>query len=124
CGSVILVVCVLLLLFVFKFNQKKFSRLAGKKDFNYILVTVDTLRVDRIGCYGYEDVDTPTMDLFAKRGVKFEKCISPTPLTLPSHTSLLTGTFPAFHGVRDNGGFLVPPELKTLAELFKENEYD
>jgi len=122
--SVILVVCVLLLLFVFKFNQNEFARLTGNRDFNYILVTVDTLRVDRIGCYGYKDVNTPTMDLFAKRGIKFEKCFAQTPLTLPSHTSLLTGTFPAFHGVRDNGGFLVPPELKTLAELFKENEYD
>ncbi len=122
--SVILVVCLLFLLFVFKFNQNEFARLAGKKVFNYILVTVDTLRVDRIGCYGYKDVDTPTMDLFAKRGIKFENCISPTPLTLPSHTSLMTGTFPAFHGVRDNGGFLVPPELNTLAELFKENDYD
>ena len=122
--SVIPVVCLLLLLFVFKFDKNEFDRLTGNKDFNYILVTVDTLRVDRIGCYGYKDVDTPTMDLFAKRGIKFENCISPTPLTLPSHTSIMTGTFPAFHGVRDNGGFLVPPELKTLAELFKEKEYD
>lgn len=122
--SVIPAVCLLLLLFVFKFNKNEFDRLTGNKDFNYILVTVDTLRVDRIGCYGYKNVDTPTMDLFAKRGIKFENCISPTPLTLPSHTSIMTGTFPAFHGVRDNGGFLVPPELKTLAELFKENEYD
>ncbi len=118
------VIITLLLFFLFKFNKNKFARLAGKKDFNYILVTVDTLRVDRIGCYGYEDVETPTMDLFAKRGIKFENCIAQTPLTLPSHTSLLTGTFPAYHGVRDNGGFLVPPELKTLAELFKDNDYE
>jgi arylsulfatase A-like enzyme len=122
--AAIVAVCVLLLLFVFKFNRNEFSRLTGKKNFNFILVTVDTLRVDRIGCYGYKDVETPTMDLFAKRGIKFEKCFSQTPLTLPSHTSLMTGTFPAFHGVRDNGGFLVPPELETLAELFKENNYD
>ncbi len=120
----VLIVCTLLLLFVFKINKDQFARLAGKRTFNYILITVDTLRADRIGCYGYEDVDTPTMDLFAKRGVKFENCIAQTPLTLPSHTSLLTGTFPAFHGVRDNGGFLVPPELKTLAEVFKEYDYD
>lgn len=122
--STILVAAVLLLLFVFKVNQNEFAKLAGNKNFNYILVTVDTLRVDRIGCYGYKDVETPTMDLFAKRGIKFENCISTTPLTLPSHTSIMTGTFPIFHGVRDNGGFLVPPELETLAELFKENDYD
>lgn len=123
CSS-ILVAALLLLLFVFKSNQNEFDRLTGNKDFNYILVTVDTLRVDRIGCYGYTDIETPTMDLFAERGIKFENCIATTPLTLPSHTSIMTGTFPAFHGVRDNGGFLVPPELKTLAELFKEKEYD
>lgn len=123
-GSVILAVCLLLLLFVFKFKQNEFGRLFGKKEFNYILVTVDTLRADRIGCYGYTNVDTPTMDLFAKRGIKFEKCFAQTPLTLPSHASLMTGTFPAFHGVRDNGGFLVPPELKTLAELFNERDYN
>jgi arylsulfatase A-like enzyme/predicted Zn-dependent protease len=64
------------------------------------------------------------MDLFASRGIRFERCIAQTPLTLPSHTSLLTGTHPTFHGVRDNGGFLVPQQLITLAELFKDNGYD
>lgn len=118
-----LAICILGFLFVFKPQKPSFSRLTGKKDFNYIIVTVDTLRADRIGCYGYTEVSTPTMDLWAQRGVKFEKCIAQTPLTLPSHTSLLTGTYPAFHGVRDNGGFLVPPELKTLAELFKDKAY-
>jgi arylsulfatase A-like enzyme/Tfp pilus assembly protein PilF len=93
------------------------------REFNYILISVDTLRADRIACYGFHDVETPTMDLFASRGVLFEKCIAPTPLTLPSHTSLLTGTLPLFHGVRDNGGFLVPQELETLAEVFKQKNY-
>ncbi len=95
----------------------------GDKDFNVILITVDTLRADRIGCYGFSRVETPAIDYFAQLGVKFDTCIATTPLTLPSHTSILTGTLPLFHGVRDNGGFVVPPELKTIAELFKEQGY-
>jgi arylsulfatase A-like enzyme/Flp pilus assembly protein TadD len=101
-----------------------FARLRGDRDFNVILISVDTLRADRVGCYGFDRIETPTMDLFAERGVKFDNCYAPTPLTLPSHTTLLTGTQPIFHGVRDNGGFLVPPELTTMAELFKARGYD
>jgi arylsulfatase A-like enzyme/predicted Zn-dependent protease len=115
---------VLAAVFVVRFGKPGFSRLKGKQDFNYILVTVDTLRADRIGCYGFSRIETPTMDLFAARGVKFERCYSQTPLTLPSHTSIFTGSLPLFHGVRDNGGFIVPGELKTLAEVFKDKGYD
>jgi arylsulfatase A-like enzyme/uncharacterized protein HemY len=112
------------LAYVFVLPKKpSFSNLKKNKPFNYILITVDTLRADRIHCYGFPYVETPTMDLFASKGVLFEKCIAQTPLTLPSHTSLLTGTLPLFHGVRDNGGFLVPQELLTLAEVFKEKNY-
>ncbi len=100
-----------------------FGRLRGGRDHNVILITIDTLRADRIGCYGFERIETPVMDLFAARGVKFERCYGPTPLTLPSHTSLMTGTLPAHHGVRDNGGFVVPAELTTLAELYKAKGY-
>ncbi|MCD6193100.1 MAG: sulfatase-like hydrolase/transferase [Candidatus Aminicenantes bacterium] len=99
------------------------KKLQKKGPFNFILITVDTLRADRIGCYGFPRVKTPTIDNFAQHGIKFEKCISQTPLTLPSHTSILTGTYPTFHGVRDNGGFLVPQELTTLAEVFKDAGY-
>jgi arylsulfatase A-like enzyme/predicted Zn-dependent protease len=104
-------------------QRRDFSRLRGEKEFNCLLITVDTLRADRLGCYGFPRIETPTIDGFASRGVKFEKCIAQTPLTLPSHTSLLTGTHPFFHGVRDNGAFVVPAELKTLAESFKDNGY-
>jgi len=117
---ILVVVCV----YIFFLPKKpSFSRLKKGREFNYILITVDTLRADRIHCYGFPHIETPTMDLFASRGVLFEKCIAQTPLTLPSHTSLLTGTHPFFHGVRDNGGFLVPQELITLAEVFKEKNY-
>jgi len=114
---------VLIFLLLFRQGRTSFSSLTGKKEFNFILITVDTLRADRIHCYGFPGVETPTIDLFASRGVKFEKCIAETPLTLPSHACLMTGTHPTFHGVRDNGGFLVPPQLTTLAELFKQKGY-
>jgi choline-sulfatase len=101
-----------------------FSRLAKDKAYNVVLITVDTLRADRIGCYGFSQIETPIMDQFAAQGIRFENCTSQTPLTLPSHTTLLTGTLPLFHGVRDNGGFIVPPELTTMAELFKEKGFE
>jgi len=120
--SLILVIAAAIIL-VFSLGRGEFSRLKGKGNYNAILITVDTLRADRIGCYGFSGIETPCMDLFASRGITFEKCVATTPLTLPSHTSILTGTYPTFHGVRDNGGFLVPSEIVTLAELFKQEGY-
>ncbi len=99
------------------------ARLRGGKDFNVVLITLDTTRADRLRCYGFPDIDTPMIDRFAREGIKFERCFSQTPLTLPSHTTIMTGTYPPFHGVRDNGGFIAPPALKTLAESFKERRY-
>ena len=101
-----------------------FERLRDGKDYNVILVTVDTLRADRVGCYGNPRVKTPTMDAFAAAGIRFENCLAQTPLTLPSHTTILTGCLPVHHGVRDNGGFVVPAELITMAEIFKAKGYD
>jgi arylsulfatase A-like enzyme len=123
-GLLFFFIVLFLLFFLFLRGRKEsFAQIKGKKEFNYILISVDTLRADRIGCYGFKQVETPYMDLFASLGVKFEICIAQTPLTLPSHVSLLTGTQPLLHGVRDNGGFLVPQELVSLAELFKERGY-
>ncbi|MGB7297475.1 MAG: sulfatase-like hydrolase/transferase [Candidatus Aminicenantales bacterium] len=101
-----------------------FGRLRGGREHNVILVTVDTLRADKVGCYGNPHVSTPAMDAFAASGIRFENCIAQTPLTLPSHTTILTGTLPIFHGVRDNGGFVVPSELVTMAEAFKAEGYE
>ncbi len=119
----VLVVLVVVYFFFLQAPKTSFEGLKKKQNLNYILISVDTLRADRVGCYGFPGIETPTMDMFASRGVLFEHCIAQTPLTLPSHTSLLTGTQPLFHGVRDNGGFLVPQELTTLAEVFKEKDY-
>jgi len=88
-----------------------------------LLVSVDTLRADRIGSYGYKAAATPVIDALAARGLRFEHAATVAPLTLPAHSSLLTGTFPAFHGVRDNGSFYVGDELTTLAEALHTRGY-
>jgi arylsulfatase A-like enzyme/Flp pilus assembly protein TadD len=91
---------------------------------NVIVITLDTTRADSLACYGCKNVETPTIDTFAARGVRFEKCYAQAPLTVPSHTTLFTGTQPIFHGVRDNAGFSVPQKLVTMAELFKGQGYE
>ena len=101
-----------------------FARLRGGKQFNVIVVTLDTTRADRLGAYGFEGVQTPAIDSLARKGILFQHAYAVTPLTLPSHTSLFSGTYPPHHGVRDNGGFIVPDELTTLAEIFKSSGYD
>ncbi len=99
------------------------NALRGDRQMSVVLVTLDTTRADRIGTYGFEDIETPVFDRLAEEGVTFLRAYSPTPLTLPSHTSLMSGTFPPYHGVRDNGAFVAPDNLATLAELFRDAGY-
>ena len=91
---------------------------------NVVLVTLDTTRADALSCYGGREVPTPVLDRFAARGARFDRGYAPAPLTLPSHTTLMTGTLPPYHGVRDNGGFIVPDKLVTMAELFQSRGYE
>jgi arylsulfatase A-like enzyme/Tfp pilus assembly protein PilF len=86
---------------------------------NVLLVTLDTLRADRIGAYGYRGAQTPVLDGLAARGARFAAATTTTPLTLSAHTSLFTGTWPTAHGVRDNTGFYVDEQVQTLAETLK-----
>jgi choline-sulfatase len=88
-----------------------------------LLVSIDTLRADRLGSYGYAAAATPVLDGLAARGLRFANASTVAPLTLPAHVSLLTGTFPTFHGVRDNGSFYADDKLTTLAETFKSRGY-
>ncbi len=85
-------------------------------DLNIILITIDTLRSDRVSSYGSTTVDTPVLDGFAREGVRFSNAASTVPFTLPAHTSILTGLYPPGHGVRENVGYTVNDELTTLAE--------
>ncbi len=79
-----------------------------------ILISIDTLRSDRLPVYGYDLVETPNLDAFARDSITFERVYSHTPLTLPSHVSILSGILPDRHGVRDNIGYDVPTDLVTL----------
>ena len=88
-----------------------------------ILISVDTLRADHLPIYGYRHVDTPGIDALARDGVVFEKAWTHSPLTLPAHTSILSGRLPFEHGVRDNIGFVVSPQLPLLPSLLKPAGY-
>ncbi len=90
---------------------------------NILVVTLDTLRADRVGAYGYAQAKTPVLDGLAARGARFTAATTTTPLTLSAHTSLFTGMWPTAHGVRDNTGFYVDEGLTTLAEQLKGRGY-
>ncbi len=85
-----------------------------------VVVTIDTCRADRIGCYGATTLDTPAIDGVAKDGVAFLQATAPTPLTLPSHCTMFTGLDPDRHGVRDNGAERLSQDARTLAEILRE----
>jgi len=81
-----------------------------------VLVTIDTLRADHVGSYGAKRAHTPNFDTVAATGVRFENAIAPTPLTLPSHASLMTACDPPAHGVRHNATYRLGDGIPTLAE--------
>lgn len=90
---------------------------------NLLLVTLDTTRADRLGCYGARDASTPNLDRIAREGVLAERAVAVAPITLPSHASILTSLFPPRHGVRDNSDFRLPEAVTTLAEHLKGHGY-
>src|SRR5580658_3357306 len=88
-----------------------------------ILITIDTLRADHVGCYGALTVKTPTLDGLAHDGVVFERAISQVPLTWPSHAVILTGTYPFQNGVQDFTGQPLAPQFRTVAQAFQRAGY-
>ena len=90
---------------------------------NVLLITLDTVRADHIGAYGYTKGATPTIDRLAREGVRFADATSQAPLTGPAHAALLTGRYPARMGVRDNATTPIPGGATTIAELFKAQGY-
>ena len=92
------------------------------RQLNVILVTIDTLRADYVSAYGQGKADTPNLDRLAGEGVLFEHCIAQVPFTLPSHTTILSGTYPLYHRVRDNSGFMVPARLNLVSEVLKKEK--
>ncbi len=95
----------------------------GEGPVNLLLITMDTTRADRIGCYGYETASTPVLDKLAQSGARFTRAYSQVPITLPSHAVMLTGTYPPENGVRDNGRHALGPGLPTLAAIFRQHGY-
>ncbi len=90
---------------------------------NVILISIDTCRADYLSCYGYPRKTTPNIDAIADTAALFENVISPVPLTLPSHCSMMTGTIPPYHGVHDNDNYWLNGQNITLAEVLKENGF-
>src|SRR5215468_10447441 len=89
---------------------------------NVLLVTIDTLRADRVGAYSGGAL-TPTLDALAARGVRFTHAYAHAPMTLPAHTSILTGLIPPSHGVRNNGSTALARTTPTLATLLHDAGY-
>ncbi len=90
---------------------------------NVLLITIDTLRVDRVGAFGGRPGLTPRMDQLASAGLRLTRTYSAAPLTLPSHASILTAVSPPVHGLRANGLFRLGPNLPTLATVLKAHGY-
>ena len=90
---------------------------------NVLLVTIDTVRADHIGAYGYAKGATPAMDRLAREGVRFADATAQAPLTGPAHAAILTGQYPARIGVRDNAATPIPAGTTTIAELFRGHGY-
>jgi len=96
---------------------------AALADRNILLVTFDTVRADRIGCYGYEAAKTPVVDRLAEEGIRFSRCYSPVPVTLPAHASVLTGVYPIRHLLQMNTDGPLDAAIPTLAEALRDQGY-
>lgn len=90
---------------------------------NVVVITIDTLRADHLGCYGDKNIKTPNIDALAQDGVRFERAYTPVPVTLPAHSALFTGTYPMRSGMHDFADNKLSPTQPTLASVLKENGY-
>ncbi|MGA2533921.1 MAG: sulfatase-like hydrolase/transferase [Candidatus Aminicenantales bacterium] len=96
---------------------------ARAKDLNVLLITIDTLRPDRLSCYSPKHVQTPRIDSLAAKGALFERAFAHDPMTLPSHANILLGMTSLAHGVIDNGISIAPHEIQGLAQILKGGGY-
>jgi len=107
----------------FLISRPKKAAVVRDGNLNVVLITLDTTRADRLGCYGYTQGRTPNLDAIARNGVVFSNAYAQAPLTLPSHASIMTGLNPAAHGVHNNGTYALSSERATLAKILKANGY-
>jgi len=89
---------------------------------NVLLITIDTLRADRVGAYGYSAARTPALDALARSGVRFDAAYAAAPITLTSHASLMTGRYPPGHGARHNG-MRVDSRIPTIADVLAQQGF-
>jgi len=101
------------------------AKIPGYKnsDINVLLITLDTTRADFIGIYGHRDIKTPNIDRLGKKGVMFQNCYTPVPITLPAHCSIFTGKYPVGHNVRINGKYRLAKDEATLTWILKKKGY-
>ncbi len=104
-------------------RQRLLALSPSPRDLNLVVITLDTTRADRLGCYGFAGIDTPNIDTLAAEGVLFDHATATVPLTFPSHSSIFTGLVPPHHGVRDNGGFFLDDAKTTLAKRLRQAGY-
>ncbi len=97
---------------------------AGTPSTNVVVITIDTLRADHLGCYGYKQIHTPNIDALAADGVRFERAYTPVPVTLPAHTAIFTGSYPMLSGIHDFSANKLNPQQPTLASVLKEHGYN
>ncbi len=105
------------------FGGWRFARASAPITGPVVLISVDALRADRLAVYGHTQGRTPAIDALAADGVVFDRAYSNSPLTLPSHTSLLSGRLPFATGVRNNAGFVVDDRHRMLAEILRDRGY-
>jgi len=98
-------------------------RAAVKPQPNVVFITIDTLRADHLGCYGYKQIRTPNIDALAAESFRFERAYTPVPVTLPAHTAIFTGTYPTLSGMHDFSGNKLSAKQSTLASVLKEQGY-
>ncbi|HET6180077.1 MAG TPA: sulfatase-like hydrolase/transferase [Candidatus Sulfotelmatobacter sp.] len=96
---------------------------AVKPQPNVVVITIDTLRADHLGCYGYKQIHTPNIDALAAQSVRFERAYTPVPVTLPAHTAIFTGTYPTLSGMHDFSGNKLSDKQATLAYVLKQQGY-
>ncbi len=99
------------------------SSAAASSRTNLLLITIDTLRPDHLGCYGDRQAHTPNIDSLAAAGTRFEHAYTPVPITLPSHTVMMTGTYPMYSGIHDFSGNSLNPQQPTLASILRQHGY-
>lgn len=90
---------------------------------NVLIITIDTLRADHLGAYGFTPARTPVIDRLAAEGLLCTNAIASAPITMPAHTSIFTGLFPPAHGVRDNGAYALGDDAVTMAERLRDEGY-